>query len=94
VFRALLVDAERAALIRAIQGSLALELTGERSHRLQLTPGNRTAQAAAECTVRCALTDFWAMQRGAANPFELMMNGKVQISGDAQIAMALSSLFV
>jgi hypothetical protein len=94
VFRALLVDAERATLIRAVEGSLAVELTGERAHRLTLTPGARPPRVGAECTVRCALSDFWAMQRGETNPFELMMNGKIQISGDAQIVMALSSLFV
>jgi len=94
VFRALLVDAERAALIRAVEGALSVELTGERVHRLKLTPGARPPRASAECTVRCALSDFWAMQRGETNPFELMMNGKIQISGDAQIVMALSSLFV
>jgi len=94
VFRALMLDAERAAGIRAVNGSLAVELSGERSHRLVLTPGARTASPAAECTVRCALSDFLAMQRGQSNPFELMMNGKIQISGDAQIVMVLSSLFV
>jgi len=94
VFRALTLDAERAASIRAVPGSLAVELTGERTHRLVLTPGSRTPSAAAECTVRSALSDFWAMQRGQANPFELMMNGKIQISGDAQIVMVLSSLFM
>jgi hypothetical protein len=94
VFRALMLDAERAAGIRAVTGSLAVELSGERTHRLVLTPGTRTPSAAAECTVRCALSDFWAMQRGQSNPFELMMNGKIQISGDAQIVMVLSSLFV
>jgi putative sterol carrier protein len=94
VFKALLVDAERAESIRAVAGSLAVELAGERTHRLTLTPGTRPPRDAAECTVRCALSDFWAMQRGEANPFELMMNGKIQITGDAQIVMVLSSLFV
>jgi hypothetical protein len=93
-FRALLIDAERASLIRSVQGSLALELYDAQTFRLVLTPSTRAPSPAAECTVRCALTDFWAMQRGDANPFELMMNGKIQISGDAQIVMSLSSLFV
>lgn len=94
VLRALSLDAERAALVRAVPGSLAVELTGERTHRLTLTPGNRAPRDVAECTVRCALTDFWGMQRGQTNPFELMMNGKIQITGDAQVVMALSPLFV
>lgn len=94
VFRALMLDAERAAGIRAVNGSLAVELSGERSHRLVLTPGTKAPSPSAECTVRCALSDFLAMQRGQSNPFELMMNGKIQISGDAQIVMVLSALFV
>lgn len=94
VFRALMLDSERAAGIRAVKGSLAVELSGERTHRLVLTPGTQAPSAASECTVRCALSDFLAMQRGQSNPFELMMNGKIQISGDAQIVMVLSSLFV
>lgn len=93
-FRALTLDAERASLIRSVEGSLALELEAERTHRLLLTPGVRPVRAEAECTVRCKLADFWSMQRGEANPFELMMNGKIQISGDAQIVMSMSSLFV
>lgn len=94
VFRALLLDGERAAMIREVRGSLAVELLGDRTHRLTLTPGNRERAAAAECTVRCALGDFLAMQRDESNPFELMMSGKIQITGDAQLVMALSSLFI
>jgi hypothetical protein len=94
VFRALTLDLERASLIRSVEGSLGLELEAEQTHRLVLTPGRRAVPAATECTVRCKLADFWSMQRGEANPFELMMNGKIQISGDAQIVMSLSSLFV
>jgi hypothetical protein len=58
-------------------------------HRVVLTPGTGAPNlAATERTVRCAISDFLAMQRGSANPFELMMNGKIQISGNAQIPMA------
>jgi hypothetical protein len=96
VLRALTLDAERVGMIRKVAGSVVFALAvagGE--HRVLLTPGNGPRNlAAAECTVRCALDDFLAMQRGDANPFELMMNGKIQISGDAQIPMALSSLLV
>jgi putative sterol carrier protein len=96
VLRALTLDRERVALIREVVGSVAFVLAvdgGE--HRVVLTPGVAARNVAApECTVRCALDDFLALQRGDANPFELMMNGKIQISGDAQIPMALSSLLV
>jgi hypothetical protein len=96
VLRALTLEPERVALIRDVPGSVAFVLAvagGE--HRVLLTPGvAKRNLVAAECTVRCGLEDFLAMQRGEANPFELMMNGKIQISGDAQIPMALSSLLV
>lgn len=96
VLRALTLDAERVALIRGVQGSVAFLLKSDNEElRLVLTPGTQMPNLAApECSVRCQLSDFLAMQRGETNPFELMMNGKITISGDAQIPMALSSLFV
>lgn len=96
VLKALTLDPERIELIRGVRGSVAFVLTDDaREHRVVITPSNsEPSLEASECTVRCKLADFLAMQRGAANPFELMMNGKIQISGDAQIPMALSSLLV
>ncbi|MFZ5895980.1 MAG: SCP2 sterol-binding domain-containing protein [Myxococcota bacterium] len=96
VLRALTLDAERIALIRGVVGSVAFILTDDSGeHRLLLTPGTQAPNLTApECSVRCPLADFLAMQRGETNPFELMMSGKITISGDAQIPMALSSLFV
>jgi hypothetical protein len=96
MFRALTLDAERIELIRQVPGRVAFVLSAAgQEHRVLLTPGRGVPDlSAAECSVRCALDDFLAMQRGEANPFELLMNGKIQISGDAQIPMALSSLLV
>lgn len=96
VLRALTLDAERVALIRGVNGSVAFILKSDaEEHRLLLTPGTQLPNLATpECSVRCQLSDFLAMQRGETNPFELMMSGKIMISGDAQIPMALSSLFV
>lgn len=96
VLKALTLDKERVDLIRAVRGSVAFALVAEgREHRVVLTAGTATPNLSApECVVRCSLADFLAMQRGAANPFDLMMNGKIQITGNAQIPMALSSLLV
>jgi putative sterol carrier protein len=47
-----------------------------------------------ECEVSCEADAFWGLQTGTTNPLELLMSGKLRISGDAQIPMALSSLFV
>jgi hypothetical protein len=93
VLRALTLESERVELIRGVPGSVAFVLSGGAvEHRIVLTPGASAPPSETECTVRCALSDFLALQRGEANPFDLMMNGKIQISGDAQIPLALSSL--
>ena len=96
VLRALTLESDRIELIRKVKGSVAFVLVAPQGeHRITLTPGSQSVNlTAAECTVRCSLADFLAMQGGAANPVELMMNGKLQISGDAQIPMALSSLLM
>jgi putative sterol carrier protein len=95
-WRALSLDAEHAALLRDLAGSVAFLLADEGAERrLLVAPGSgSTDPAVATCTVRCTLSDFQAMQRGAENPFELLMNGKIQITGDAQLVMALSGAFL
>lgn len=93
VLKALTLEADRVELIRGVPGSVAFVLSeGAAEHRIVLTPGITAPPSDAECTVRCALSDFLALQRGEANPFDLMMKGKIQIAGDAQIPLALSSL--
>lgn len=96
LLNALSLDAERVAPIRAVIGTVAFVLRGDQAeHRLLLTPGSGAVnQSAPECVVSCQLSDFLAMQSGVTNPFELMMNGKIQITGNAQLPMALSSLLV
>jgi len=96
VLRALTLDAERLATIREVRGSLALLLNdGSSSHRVVLTPGTAKAELdAPACTIRFQLQDFLALQRGETNPFELMMNGKLQITGDAQLPLSLSGLLM
>jgi len=95
-FRALTLDAERASLIRGVKGSVAFAvIEGNSAHRVFVTPGSGQPNLSApECEVSCEADSFWALQSGAMNPFELLMSGKLSIKGDAQIPMALSSLFV
>lgn len=95
-FRALTLDAERAALIRGVAGSVSFAvLDGASTHRVYVTPGAGEPNVARpECEVSCEADAFWGLQTGTTNPLELLMSGKLRISGDAQIPMALSSLFV
>lgn len=94
--RSLSLDAERANLIRNVDGSVAFEIAEADGVRtLLLSPG--VAVAGTEppaCTVRLAAADFWALSRGEKNPFELLMDGKIRMQGRMDVAMALSSVLV
>jgi SCP-2 sterol transfer family protein len=95
-FRALTLDSERAAQIRAVAGSVAFAVVdGVSTHRVYVTPGAaRPNLAQPECEISCDADAFWGLQSGTHNPIELLMGGKLRIAGDAQIPMALSGLFV
>ena len=95
-FKALAVDADRARLIRAIPGTMVFAIKdGETTRRLALTPGGKTPKLeGAECRVDCLMSDFRAMQIGKAQPMQLMMQQKMKMVGNAQIPMALSTVFV
>ena len=95
-FRALTLDSERVAQIRSVVGSVCFAvLDGKVSHRVYVTPGSAEPNLTSpECEISCESEAFWGLQTGTQNPIELLMSGKIKISGDAQIPMALSSLFV
>jgi len=94
--RSLSLDAERAKMIRTVDGSVAFEITeGDLVRTLLLSPGVAVAGSTPpECTVRIAAADFWALSRGDKNPFELLMDGKIRMQGRMDVAMALSSVLV
>jgi putative sterol carrier protein len=94
--RSLSLDAERAKMIRNVDGSVAFEITDDAIVRtLLLSPGVAIAGASPPaCTVRIAAPDFWALSRGEKNPFELLMDGKIRLQGRMEVAMALSSVLV
>jgi len=91
--RALMLDADRARMLRESAGSLLLRLTApERERRLTLTLGGvppKLEQPDAELGLE--LADLWAIQSGVKNPFELLMEGRLRISGNMQLAMALGA---
>jgi hypothetical protein len=91
----LTLDSERASLVRSVAGSLALVLAdGDVTRKLLLAPAGVPADLDhPSCDVSCSLVDFFKLQSGEANAFELLMDGRVRFGGDAQIAMALSGVF-
>ena len=93
-FRALLVDAERVAMVRATAGTIGLLVAGpSERHRAYLTAGtNQPNLALPECGIECALSDFLDMQTGKLHPLQLAFAGRIKITGNAQIAMALSGV--
>jgi hypothetical protein len=92
--RVLTVDADRARLLRDAPGSVALKLkaTSGVEHRLILTLGSIAPKLdAPDCEIECALEDLWAIQAGTKNPFELLMDGKLRMTGKVELAMALGA---
>jgi putative sterol carrier protein len=95
-FKALAIDAERAKLIRAIPGSMVFAIKdGDKVRRLALTPGGKPPRLdKPECRVECLMSDFRDMQTGKVQPMQLFMQQKMKMIGNAQIPMALSTVFV
>lgn len=95
-FKALTVDSERAKLVRGISGTVAFVIDDQGTqHELVITPGNSAPKLdAPDCRLECKMSDFIDMQTGKQNPMQLAMGGKIKIVGNAQIPMALSSVFV
>ena len=92
--RVLTVDADRARLLREATGSVALVLTGAAgvTHRLVITLGSAAPKLdAPDCELACALEDLWAIQSGSRNAFELLMEGKLTMTGKVELAMALGA---
>jgi hypothetical protein len=91
--RVLTLDTERARMLKDSAGSLLLRLgaaSGER--RLTLTLGGAEPKLETpDAELALELEDLWAIQSGNKNPFELLMEGRLRISGDMQLAMALGA---
>lgn len=88
--RLLSLDAETVELIASVPGCLQARIEdGEEAHSIVFGPGSLTEVG---CTVIVSLSDLERVERGEAQPFELLMNGKLRIEGDPQIAMALASI--
>jgi len=90
--RALTLDAERARLLRESRGTVLLRLAdaGE-ERRLLVTVGGASEAPTAECEIACDLEALWAIQSGAANPIQLLLDGKVRITGNAELALGVAA---
>jgi hypothetical protein len=90
--RALVLDDDRVRMLKESRGTLAVKLTSDAGeYQLALSLGAEAPAATPDCELACALSDLWALQSGAKNPFELLMDGKVKLTGNVQLAMVLGA---
>jgi len=91
--RALTIDVERARMLRETGGSVLLRLaSGAAEHRVLVSIGSTTPNPdAPDCELECALADLWGIQTGAVNPFQLLLDGKIRIKGNAELALAVGA---
>jgi hypothetical protein len=91
--RALAIDVERARLLRETGGSVLLSLaSGTTTHRVLVSVGGTTPKPdAPDCEIECALVDLWSIQSGSGNPFQLLLDGKLRIKGNAELALAVGA---
>lgn len=94
-FKALTIDAERAKLVRSVNGTVTFSVNeGGTVRSLSVTPGAAVPKLdAPDCKLECLMSDFMDMQTGKLQPIQLAMSGKLKIIGNAQIPMALSGVF-
>lgn len=90
-------DAETAALVRQLPGLIVVEIEQDAaSFRLVIGPGSRSTPdhelSDSDCRVRCKMSDLVEVRRGKQSPMQLFLDGKLQLSGNVQIALALGGL--
>lgn len=89
-------DEETTRLVRAVPGSILLKVDDDGTPRaIAITPGSqKPSLQSGACTVACRLSDLQALHSGATNPLGLLAEGKLRVTGDAQIAMGLAGIFL
>jgi hypothetical protein len=93
--RALVAKPDAARMVRHVPGSLLfVARDGDLRRRILVTPGKRVANLdSPECTIECALADMVDAQSKGLPPMQLFVAGKLRLSGNVQIAMALAGAF-
>jgi hypothetical protein len=89
-------DEETADLLRRQEGRILVRVADAGSVRkLALTPGLQPYSLDdAECCIDCELEALQSLQERRKNPLDLFYEGRIRISGDAQIALAMAGLFL
>ena len=94
MLRLMQLDAEALSLVGNVPGCLKLSVKApETNYSMVLGPGTQAADNIG-CSVECSLEDMLSIQKGEAQPIELLMNGRLTLDGDLQIAMALGGLLL
>jgi putative sterol carrier protein len=94
-FKVLTVDAERVKLVQNVRGNVAFVIRDrDETNTIIVTPGAAKPDFEhPDCRLECSMSDFIDMQTGKRNPLELLMAGRIRIIGNAQLPMALSTVF-
>ena len=88
-------DPQVASAVRHLPGSVLLEIKdGDRRRRVLVTPGVRNADFdTADCVVSCDISDYLAVAGGQEPAMQLFLSGRLTVTGNVQLALALSGLF-
>lgn len=94
-FKVLDAPADRIRMVKMIPGSLGFFVKEPDTTRvLVVSPGSRAFDLEKpECRLDCSIDDWEDMQSGKVQPMQLVMGGKMKMSGNPQIAMALAGVF-
>jgi hypothetical protein len=89
------LDPRTARGLRHMPGSVLLSVDDAGTpRRVLLTPGvGRADMSAPDCTIGCTMADYVAMQTRREDPMQLFANGRLRLTGNVQLALALAGLF-
>jgi hypothetical protein len=92
-FKVLTAEPDRIAVLKMVPGTVSAVLTdGAVTRSLHLGIGGLPDPTAAQCRLECGLDDFLGAIGGQGNPFQLLMDGKLRVTGNMQIPMVLAGL--
>jgi hypothetical protein len=89
-------DDETVDLLQRQEGRILVRVDDAGTSRnVALTPGARQYSLdTAECCIDCELSALEEVQTKRKSPLDLFYDGRIRITGDAQIALAMAGLFL